>query len=477
MIRAQIDNIKSVYDLMALCCQGILLENPEYDCLNMDFLQYTDGVKEIFDVYFAICREEAERTALEELKEDIKFFLSPKYNLHQLYAIIITIDDRVLPKVAGDNSIVKEIVPYISLNKQYYDTIRLFPQNVANFFDNVQREILNEQRYSPFRDSRDIHDCIFDYTIKNYIIWTKKMIDECPIEFFRVSKNGMLDTHFKNRDRISLYVSPLTCKGIEEVIDYTLEEHSFYVNGIKEGIFELLRKRCIEAEKKAEQNDIDFLVFPEMMMNDELIQEIQNGKNMGSPWVTIGGSVWKNKVNCTTVLDMNGDSFMHYNKKEPYLLKGRYWEHLDIAQNRGYAILEIDGLGRIGVGICKDLLNSEVKKIHKKLHTNILILPAYSKSSDVLSEISELSQQGGCIVLFANTCSAMNNEQRDQIGYLSLPAKSSQNSRSNTIISYSNKECFSECDKYCKGKVFRIYINQLEEENSKVSFKHCEESL
>lgn len=97
-------------------------------------------------------------------------------------------------------------------------------------------------------------------------------------------------------------------------------------------------------------------------------------------------------------------------KKQPFTFEKdgeEYREYLDADKNKSFAILEIEQIGRIGIGICKDLINEEIKLFHKYIGTDILIVPAYTKSMDLQASAEELSKEYNCIVVVVNACSAI----------------------------------------------------------------------
>ena len=80
--------------------------------------------------------------------------------------------------------------------------------------------------------------------------------------------------------------------------------------------------------------------------------------------------------------------------------------------------MDIEGVGRIGIAICKDLLNEKVKLFHKYMGTDFLIVPAYTDSMDLQSSAQELSKEYNCVVIVANACSAVEKPESNRIGFL-----------------------------------------------------------
>ena len=177
--------------------------------------------------------------------------------------------------------------------------------------------------------------------------------------------------------------------------------------------------------------------------------------------------------------DGNLDEIFSYYKKEPYKHKinGKtYTEHLDLTKNKEFDLLEIPGIGRVGVCICKDLINENVKMFHRYFGTNLLIVPAYTSSNDLLSSAKNLAEEFNCIVVVANACSAIGNKQKNCIGFLSLPAKK-DTTRTSLVREYGNKDCAGECIRGCCGKLFSILFEKVEQYDGVISFKVIEDTL
>ena len=131
-------------------------------------------------------------------------------------------------------------------------------------------------------------------------------------------------------------------------------------------------------------------------------------------------------MNETIVTDGRGEKIFSYLKKEPFKFSREdteYRECLNRSKNGEYSIVEIEGICRIGVTICKDLIGKEVKLFHKCVGTDILIVPAYTKSISA----EELSQEYNCVVVVANACSALEETKKiisnRIIGFVTLPVK------------------------------------------------------
>ena len=144
--------------------------------------------------------------------------------------------------------------------------------------------------------------------------------------------------------------------------------------------------------------------------------------------------------------------------------------------------MDIEKFGRIGICICKDILNEDVKLFHKYMKTNLLLIPAYSNSMDLQSGAGELSRDYQCIVVVANACSALKEEEAEsngqRLGFISIPAKKQiHNDRTELIKMYYKNDCADACQHRCIGKQININFEQEKEYDIGTSFKIEESSF
>lgn len=170
----------------------------------------------------------------------------------------------------------------------------------------------------------------------------------------------------------------------------------------------------------------------------------------------------------------DGEELFSYCKKNPYKYEdegNEYTEWLDSKENREYSLLDIPSLGRVSVAICKDLWSEEIKLFHKMMKTNILIVPAFTASGDLESSARSLSEEYNCIVVLANSCSALSAPQREQkIGFVSLPAKRGSQ-RTFDVKYYKAGVCQKDCSKICKGQLITIEFTDFNKSNKISCYK------
>lgn len=339
------------------------------------------------------------------------------------------IDDLVKGRIKRGLTGRYDIIKYNALNEQYKDKIRIIPKLRDTFVLQGDMHYRKEtgSEFSLFRN-RGICACSrLDEHIVNYSIWDEDKIKDYPMWIYHLEEEHPIAKHFFDREKIVFKIVPLTDMALNKILDAKRQQRAFYIDKIYPDAEMILKKRYMDSVVKSENEDVDFLIYPEMLLTESMYRELSMQRSNKRPQIIINGSVWKNNMNKSVVTDGNGKEIFAYLKKEPYIDKseGReYRELLDYDKNKEYAVLEISGLGRIGIATCKDLKNESIKLFHKCIGTDLLIVPACTNSMDLKSSAEEMAGEYNCVVLVTNTCSARSFTGADKrIGFISLPAK------------------------------------------------------
>ncbi len=234
-----------------------------------------------------------------------------------------------------------------------------------------------------------------------------------------------------------------------------------------EGKEETLKQRYCKLLNSCNFDNIDFLIFPEMLMTKNILNSFKKCRTGNC--LTFWGSIWEDMKNQSVITGTNGTEILSYDKKIGFALKGDriYLEHLkERIKKVPYDVIDIEGIGRVGICICRDLTFQEVYNLHAYLETNILIVPAFSESMDIYTGAEELAKKEKCIVVLANSCSACYNKNTaTEIGFLVMPAKK-RNTRSVYKEIYGNLSCMDECRSICKGILFTVdFSNKMEKDD------------
>ena len=481
----QLKQVDNIYDLMALCASYVVNEYNKSENV-YEFATFEDN--KFKDVYNAVvcytvdCQDEGRRDAFNELKKFVLSFLEDNLTVERVYAIIYYIDELV--EIELDDGLIEgnHIIKYSALNEQYQDCVRIIPKRLSTFLsrgDTWYRSTTDSQ-YSMFRDRREFACSCLDRETNNYSIWDRGLIGKYPFTIYRFDEKSSVARHFCDRDKFNFGVVPFTDKALEQILDIQYRERAFFISKMYDEIEEEFRERYNDICERSSKNDVDFLVFPEMLLTEDIIFSGEEQEE-GASQIIVNGSISRDQVNRTVVTDGNKNEIFTYCKKEPFTMKSKgikYKEWLNPTKNKEYSIIEIEEIGRVGIAICKDLLSEDVRLFHKHIGTDILIVPAYTSSSDLLSAAQNMSTDYNCIVVVANACSAVegDGDLDKELGFVTLPMKA-QDKRSSKVIPYFRRDCKRICNEQCVGKRIEIDFCSIRRDEEGISYQVSETSF
>lgn len=461
---------------MALCCSYILneLETESYVFRSFDADCYEE-VEYAVERYCCEVQEKGHRRAFDELRSYLLVFFTEGISIERCFAVAYFIDENIdidiTDQLLGGNG----IIAYESLNESYRDRVRIIPKMESTLLTRSERRYneYSDNAQELFRTRRECACSEVDGEFIHYSIWDQEKIKKYPLTIYHIDEKNPISKHFYQRSQIVFGIVPFTNLELEKILKIKYFRSTFSVEKMDETAEKMLAERYRKICEGCDNKDIDFLIFPEMLMTKRIIDSIDKNHKSDSPQFIVNGSIWENRTNKCIVSDGEGNEIFSYLKKQPFTLKKdkkEYVEYLDPSRNRHFAILEIEDIGRIGICICKDLINEEIKMFHKYIWTNILIVPAYTQSMDLQSAAEELSKDYHCIVVVVNACSAIENgTKKKQIGFLTLPAKE-KSTRSELTIKYFQDDCKKGCKYKCSGKIFFVNFLNIESANEEYHF-------
>lgn len=484
--RNNICNIGNLFDLMALCINYVLkvADKQEFDIfevLNSPDSDYSEIIVSL-DSYMQAKEIDMGYGCLEQLKMYLHSRLSEERKLiNQCIQIIMWLDNNCEPEYENDR-----IYSYKSLNSQFENKIRIIPY-MDNRIDRFSKEFSNEKTgQEVFRKDYPVRKVFYNNLVCRYIVLDEGFLEDYDVQIHHLGYENAFVRKTRDKQTLSFAVFPVLNSDIAEyfqINEYGAEKLAYFeIGDMYQRKEESLKRRYKRILKKCSSQNIDFLVFPEMLMTESIFDDLQ--EYMKQNRITFWGSVWKDMRNQCKVTDGNGKVILSYNKKIGFELKGRrnYFEHLkEKIKKVPYDILDIEGIGRVGVCICRDLTFQEVCNLHSYLGTNILIVPAFSESMDIYVGAEELAKKEKCMVVLANSCSARFHKEHKRnttkdLGFLVVPAKKG-NARSVYRESYGNSACISECTSFCKGILITVDFSNKMEKNGLETIKITKKQL
>ncbi len=180
----------------------------------------------------------------------------------------------------------------------------------------------------------------------------------------------------------------------------------------------------------AAENNCDMIVFPEILGNSETpdniskrLRAMSSGEQKKMPSLIILPSVWENNMNTVTVLDRSGNVVCCQSKQKPYLKEHDGGVFLEsIKTNMVVNILHYEGIGRIGILICKDFIATKyMEQLMRCFKLTLIIVPSNSTGSYDFRQSFDLCAHDDCNVIWINTCAAMKKGKESNfrnIGYV-----------------------------------------------------------
>ena len=485
MIVDAIREVTNIYDIMAICCVYLLneIESTGYSIWDYDE-NSNDDIFDMIERYNSNIKERGHKISLRILVKELEKELCDKgITPDILWAIVSNIDRMVTTDIGGNKLFSSAtIYEYQTLNNCARNEIRIIPKINDSLLLKDGEYILKDPKnnnHNLFRNRTECYCSWIDEATVNYMVWDKEKIDKYPFTIYHVANNSDIAKHYRDRRKIRIGIVPFSADDLKDILDIEFQNRTFHIAGMKEESQELLKNRYVEAYKKTIDKDVDFLIYPEMLMTETIIKaidsEIENTEN--GPIFVVNGSIWKDKTNKSIVTDNMGNQIFTYFKKCAfnYAEDGKeYREDLDCTRNKEYMILEIDNIGRIGVCICKDIRDPEVALFHQYIDTDILLVPAFSSSLVLVSNARNMAENFNCITVFANSCSACSKKWKEcdsyNIGFITMPAK---NGTENSCCAenYGAEECHTTCNEKCSVKVFTLTFDEIKMYDDKISIQ------
>ena len=198
--------------------------------------------------------------------------------------------------------------------------------------------------------------------------------------------------------------------------------------------------------EKAKENQVDILLFPEMIgsafvnqkTRDFLRRALFDADEDSYPAIIVLPSVWKEKVNSAAILTGYGEEVCTQQKQYPYdgpIVPEGVALLEDIEPDKTLYLLHCQGIGRMAIMICKDFLMTEyLNMLLEILRVSLILVPSMTTGEYDFKTNIHSCEHADCCVVQANCCSArwmVKEEHRiklDTCGYC-LKSGKNQNPR------------------------------------------------
>lgn len=325
--------------------------------------------------------------------------------------------------------------------------------------------------------------------LNNFYYVDYNNLDELDINNYLVDPSCL---SFAQRETIKIAISPLTGDNVLRISEpYQKENLStramqsyFRVEGINgENIIQsMVIENIIEAGKK----DANLLVFPEMLgtenMLDTTLKKLKSLKGVKNiPDLIVFPSIWLKSIDDTC----NTNSAAVIFKGKEIIFKQRKYGDFHYKDNQGqniyedinytkcakkeFNVLHIEGIGRICIIICYDLLEEDTRdKLIQNVYPTLVCCPSFSTGAFNFLILQEKYFSQNCNLVWCNTCSAKhirgNIDNFEFVGAITLLSKDMD--LGNTKNNY---EGVKKCNKkVCNKCLYYADIPLSKKERSKI---------
>jgi Predicted amidohydrolase len=476
-----------LFDIMAKAYKEII----PYDSNKIARFYYPEDYSDIYKEIKIYCESlyKGYEFSINELKNKFKKIIE-NIDVDKLcfvyYSIIMAIDQNIeyKLKISENGEIFNN---YNSLNKNSGIGVHIYVKINNSIINTIDENILNYEKKNSkevpktgLRPKYAYNPKSINCSLDNYIILEKYELGDYEIHFHELIDEDILFNRISSSGQVRIGIVPFIDHNIESMLKVETENNSFWVDGAQEKYKDIFIERFkIHIESLLNEN-VDFIIFPEMLLIREVVNiigEYIENLSYGNTKIILLGSISENHSNSCNVYDNFGELVFKQHKKTSFIYKNKYEELLDNSDKRIH-VLDIKGVGRIFTFICKDLSNDELMRIPKQLGADIIMFPAFSGSLDMEEFSCGFSATHNCINIFANTCAAFGKKDErvsidvkksnKKIGYVTLPAKKDR--KSNSIIKHYNfsSSCV-ECCNICHPRILSINMEKIVFENDTYS--------
>lgn len=398
---------------------------------------------------------EANLTDKSSVDDVISFFLNSSYNTnyHFLLALLLFVDQNLSTKY--DHIDINKLVPYTTsikpLNDNLVEDILVYPQNDQSFIDLInnmyKKELRKKYYYNPINELLSNH----------MVIYTNQLMD-FKVSVTRYSDKGLLE-RIRTNEEIKFLFFPFTKEEINKAFKFVPNDQdgSFKIKKSKDQK-KAIYKRFFESLKHINTNEYypDIILFPEMYLTEEITKDMDS-EILNIPFkqsfLLVAGTLWKDNKNVCYIYNHSGDKIITQEKYTPFKHEDektgmKYVEDIPFSDEHTINIIDIDSVGKFAFYICKDMINIEYVNMLKLLDVDMVLIPTYTPSKDVMSQAKNLSEAFRSVVVFLNSCAV---SKENIVGSITTPDKEGKSRAARTLNIKSDKCDLVKCESNCSG--------------------------
>ena len=391
-----------------------------------------------------------------------------------LYWLIKTVDRYYDYQCISNNGSFSTFKKYSSLSKIVDDPLFVLLPRQKNtyisFFDEVLKKNDNIS-HRGLRKKEPYDHSHINAELENFILLNQKdLMHKINIIEFNEGNGevyGFLE-RIRKKHTIKCVTIPLTNESYDKIFDLKKDSTYFWIDGIKANIQPKILKEYMHVIDYYKDKDIDFIIFPELFLSSEIQNKLSdyliNSDEERNFQIYILGSKWEHFSNKAVLMTSEGEIVCEQYKNSPFELDG-LTEKLDKGDNNIY-VLDFQNCFRMNTFICKDIIDGNMISFVKRLESELLFAPSYSRSLNMKAEIEALAKNRHCTTIMSNSCSARYKpnsiENNDAIGFVCQPKKNEKDEGDNKTNEYRICEECKACNYNCLGHLITIDFGRIE---------------
>lgn len=467
---ANAKRLLTVYDLAAFCYDYLIrnikkqaqflgkytMENSEAKevnpnlerlCLLNHEVEQILQKREELGVPFSECMEEVQ-TYLKSVM--LKKYGTPCLNAATIpFFVLLAIDRYVKQKQ-------EKCLDPAPLNKKYCEKSYIY----LDITDNILNDAAEENHFPDL-----ILPLKIQYQLQNLIILEKKELAEdmnppravmLRMKYMDEKMSGLF-----TEKKLRVAVIPF---GEEKILEFPIDDGAMFHVEYKEQYLNVGFKRVEKLLETAIENRANIVIFPEYVCNQGTQDAIQKWleiryeqepEKIAALLLVVAGSGWmENSNNVSCIYSYNGRLLGKQYKSCIYSdLKNQDKRMVESLEEPGKetTIVDIDGVGKILVGICRDISEGAyIKRLAEIFRPQFLLVPAWSKSVNIgfkkqLQAITAENRRT-CSIL-CNCCAAYcdMNSYKTEVGMVVTPYKSGSVVEGKVDMISRSAECKKKC--------------------------------
>lgn len=317
-------------------------------------------------------------------------------------------------------------------------------------------------RLENLRYLRDIHDkaTIEDAFHFFKIVRVDQLLFHPTFQAFSYGSSQSFSSLFQSKTTLRFLAFPFFLDNCEKYLSFTYSEKdkTFSIQGSRDGHLE----RYFSSLKKLSTDSPDFVVFSEMSLPKDALPQMKtllSQYSLKDSLLFIGGSLWADQANTSFVFDRDGHLLMSQKKFSNFLQEKEgdstktYREDNRFSVPPEIAVLEMKGIGRISVFICKDVIKRNIfENIVSSLALDLMFVIAYSSSREIERDLPGIATSCHTSIILVNACFPGKEGCK---AYLPCLKDDSQSSYEEKVFEPCDKK---NCSAFCSGRSLSLDI-------------------